>query len=317
MLKIYGSGSKPIKNAQMIITLSSMNANARASSPRTKRQLCRLESASKRLKRSQLASENDLVANALLLLKTSQAPPVQRIALCRDEATLIPVPLTSHTSKENLTSDVSPKKLSFIEPSTFQKPNNPDEFLSVLLAMKGRSLEYTPAENLMASGYFTPITEDYLQGYTKEMVQAVRSDDVATLRRIYKRSCKSLLCGSKFGDSILHLACRRGSANVVEYLIVELGVSPKVVCDLGRTLFHDALWTTQPNTRILSILLKTCPELLFVTDHRGATALSYAPKQHWSSLCRFLAQHIKQYGTFLNPAPMPSSHVVPLDPVAQ
>jgi Ankyrin repeat len=300
-----------------------MNASARISSPLTKRQrspsfISRLESASKRMKRSQLATENDLVANALLLLRTRETPTVHRIDLCRDKtAAVSSCPSTSPMIKGHVATNISPKKLTVIEPSTFRKPNNPDEFLSVLLVMKGRPVEYTPAEKLMASGYFTPITEDYLQGYTKEMVQAVRADDVTTLRRIDKRSSQSLLCGSKFGDSILHLACRRGSVNVLEYLIVELGVSPKVVCDLGRTLFHDALWTAQPNTRILSLLLKTCPELLFVTDHRGATPLSYAPKQHWSSLCRFLAQHIKQYGTFLNTVPTPLTHVVPLDPVAQ
>ena len=197
-----------------------------------------------------------------------------------------------------------------------KKPSNPDEFLQALLSLKGRTVQYQSAASLSAKGLFPKITEEFTRGYTMELVTAVRNDDVATLRRIQAENpTRTLLCGSKFGDSIIHLACRRSCVKVLEYLLCELDLSPQLVCDYGRTPLHDALWNTKLNERILTLLLKKCPDLLFVTDHRGSTPLSYTPHDQWTLVCRFLAQHIKKNGTFLSDPNQSTSavHVVPLD----
>lgn len=199
-----------------------------------------------------------------------------------------------------------------------KKPSNPDEFLLALLSLKGRTVQFQSAASLSAKGYFPKVTEDFTRGYTMDLVAAVRNDDVAALRRIQEENpTRSLLCGSKFGDSIIHLACRRNSVKVLEFLLCDMDLSPQLVCDYGRTPLHDALWNTKLNDRVLTLLLNKCPDLLFVTDHRGSTPLSYAPRDQWTYICRFLAQHIKKNGTFLTDSNRSSNvvHVVPLDDV--
>jgi Ankyrin repeats (3 copies) len=293
---------------------------------------------------------NEMVAKALILLKTSmdseESQMEQWYQRCEDH-TINPAKstdvssssasssnsldelddsthstqMTATTTKSMTSSQIPPTALvqQMLRSKSFKMPSNPDEFVRVLLSFKGRTVQYKSAASLCSDGYFPKITDEYVRCYTMEVVTAVRNDDVAALRRIHKTNPnRTMLCGSKFGDSIVHLACRRNCVNVLEYLLCELNISPQIVCDYGRTPLHDALWTRKPNERILALLLKKSPDLLFVTDHRGSTPLSYAPRDQWTYLCRFIAQHIKKHGTYIT-TPTSSSivvhdvHVVPPD----
>jgi hypothetical protein len=286
---------------------------------------------------------NEMVARALILLKTSidsrESPIGQWFQRCEDNDikpakstdTSTTSSCTNSTSSLNELDDSthSTQSMSTAPPTglvhqmlrskSFKMPTNPDEFVRVLLSLKGRTVQYKSAASLSSEGYFPKTTDEFVRGYTMDVVTAVRNDDVATLRCLHKANPnRAVLCGSKFGDSIVHLACRRNCANVLEYLLCELNISPQLVCDYGRTPLHDALWTRKPNERLLTLLLKKCPDLLFVMDHRGSTPLSYVPRDQWTVLCRFIAQHIKKYGTYVSPISPPSIdgrnvHVVPDD----
>jgi Ankyrin repeats (3 copies) len=286
-------------------------------------------------------SEQDMVAKALMQLRTSidsNEHMAQWFKRC-DEQVLENPACSSDSStssscssrddelndSEHSASPISsintqrevPKHLAqMLRSKIVKKPSNPDEFLQALLSLKGRPVQFQSAASLSAKGFFPKITEDFTRGYSMELVAAVRNDDVATLRRIHEENpTRSLLCGSKFGDSIIHLACRRNCVKVLEFLLCEMDLSPQLVCDYGRTPLHDALWNTKLNERILTLLLNKCPALLFVTDHRGSTPLSYTPRDQWTYICRFLAQHIKKNGTFLSDSNKNTDavHVVPLD----
>jgi len=137
--------------------------------------------------------------------------------------------------------------------------------------------------------------------YTTQMAQAVREDDVPTLQRLLvlnnsnePPSGSLVQCGSTTpsGDSIVHIACRRNAPQVLTYLLQQ-GESVRyagVVC--GRTPLHDACWSTEePNwTGIIDKLLDQCPDLLYVTDRLGATALDYIPVRHHEAACRYLEE---------------------------
>lgn len=163
----------------------------------------------------------------------------------------------------------------------------PDDFLRNLLASHGKAVKYIPASCL--SSFFSKVTDDYVQGYSMDVVKAVRADDVVTLRRL-QREGHTMLCGTKFGDSIVHLACRRSCVKVLDFLLNEVGITCRLACDFGRTPLHDSMWTSKPNWEILTMLLNACPDLLYITDKRGSTPLSYIPKAHWSDICHFLEQ---------------------------
>lgn len=46
--------------------------------------------------------------------------------------------------------------------------------------------------------------------------------------------------------------------------------------------------THTPNFEVVMELLKVSPELLFIVDHRGATPLTYVPREAWGEWCEFL-----------------------------
>jgi Ankyrin repeats (3 copies) len=233
--------------------------------------------------------ENAMVADALLQLKsTTRSPMVQWTKLFdstssdeyssdEDEANMVQALVKASFSKNLRRSLPAVARLTGDEQLV-----NPDVFIKGLL---GKSIKYVPASSLQ--GFFTEVTDDYVIGYTMAVVKAVREDDVHTLRSLRAQG-HSMLCGSKFGDSILHLACRRNCVKVVEFLLTEVGVSPRLVCDYGRTPLHDALWVSQPNETIVKMLLASCPDLLYITDKRGSTPMAYLPKAHWPAMCRLL-----------------------------
>jgi Ankyrin repeats (3 copies) len=230
-----------------------------------------------------------VVANALLQLKsTTRSPMVQWTKLFdnassdeyssdEDEANMVQALVKASFSKELRRTSPAVARLTGDEQLV-----NPDVFIKGLVE---NPVKYVPASSLQ--GFFTEVTDEYVKGYTMAVVKAVREDDVHALRHLRAQG-HTMLCGSKFGDSILHLACRRNCVKVVDFLLNEVRISPRLVCDYGRTPLHDALWVSQPNETIVKILLTACPDLLYVTDKRGSTPMAYLPKVHWRAMCRLL-----------------------------
>lgn len=147
-----------------------------------------------------------------------------------------------------------------------------DAFLRNLLSKRGHPSQTYQYNEL--SSFFQTIQPEAVETYDLTLVQAVRQDDVATLRHMWKDG-RPMQCGNKYGESILHMACRRGSVGVVRFLLFEALVSPKLCCDYGRTPLHDACWISQPNFTIIELLLQSCPDLLHIRDKRNFSPLDY------------------------------------------
>jgi hypothetical protein len=162
---------------------------------------------------------------------------------------------------------------------------NPNDYLKALSSTVSKTIEYQPASTL--SEFFEMRPDDFVKSYNMEVVKAMRKDDVETLRRL-KDSGHSMNCGSKAGDTLLHAVCRRGSSKIVEFLLNECALSPRVACEYGRTPLHDACWTSQPNFHVINLLLDKSPDLLYITDNRGHNPLDFIPKQSWKVWCEFL-----------------------------
>jgi hypothetical protein len=162
----------------------------------------------------------------------------------------------------------------------------PDDYLRSLLAKHGASTKTFSA--LETTNFFLQVTTESVEAYDMQIVKAVRNSDVTTLRQLLQ-SGRSLQCGNKFGESIVHTACRRGSLTVLQFLLQEAAVSCRVICDYGRTPLHDACWTSEePNFQLMDLLLTACPDLLHVTDARGFLPLAYVRQGHWDAWCRYL-----------------------------
>lgn len=100
-------------------------------------------------------------------------------------------------------------------------------------------------------------------------------------------------CSNRFGESLMHLACRRGRTDMVRFLVEELpGCSPSqmlsVKDDCFKTPLHDACWTASPNFELVELILKHAPEQVLMEDCRGNTPFDYVRKEDYALWLRFL-----------------------------
>lgn len=145
----------------------------------------------------------------------------------------------------------------------------------------------TPATKtaLSIEDFFLLPTEEHLSMYSTDVIYAVQDENIEALEKLptsILRSC------NRFGESILHMACRRGLTKVVKFLLSDESQSIRVRDDYGRTPLHDACWNRHPKPEIIDMLLKREPALLLVTDKRGFTPFQYARREHWSFWRQFL-----------------------------
>jgi hypothetical protein len=99
---------------------------------------------------------------------------------------------------------------------------------------------------------------------------------------------------NRFSESIVHMACRRASAEVVQYLIAH-DAEIDIVDDYGRTPLHDACWRPEPRFDIVTLLLDANLDLLRYQDARGFIPLQYVREDHWLQWCAYLFNQIEKY----------------------
>jgi hypothetical protein len=162
---------------------------------------------------------------------------------------------------------------------------NPQRHLESILLSKGsipkvRSFDSIP-------NFFHELKQEEVDAYGLDVLRAVRESDLDTLRQ-YHIQGRPLKCSNRFGESLLHLACRKGLVSVVDFLVNEAKIPLCVKDDMGRTPLADAFWTIEPNSDIVDIILRKCPDLLLVSDKRGHPPLAYARREHWSHWNKYL-----------------------------
>lgn len=146
---------------------------------------------------------------------------------------------------------------------------------------------------LALKNFFLETTDDHVEAYEPEKIQAIRRNDMKTLRRLRNMGCSFQGC-NRFGESLLHLACRRSSLDTIRFLIVECSVSLRVKDDYGRTPLHDVCWRKDPNFDIVDIILDREPDLLIIADKRGHVPLDYVRREHWGHWIHYLAVRMKR-----------------------
>ena len=127
--------------------------------------------------------------------------------------------------------------------------------------------------------YHCKPTELQQASYGIQIVKAVREGNIRMLKTLLDAGLSPSPC-NMYGESLMHLVCRRSSYKVLDALL-EYGCTLQLSDDYGRTPLHDACWTTSPDFEIIKLILGEDRHLLYITDARGATPLSYATKAIW------------------------------------
>lgn len=151
---------------------------------------------------------------------------------------------------------------------------SPDTTVKTLVA----GAKYHSFDSL--ASFFLPPTPEEIAAYDHTVLTAVRTQDYTTLSAFHT-SGRPLKCSNKFGESLLHLACRKGMVQMTKFLVEDCQVPLQICDDFGRTVLHDACWGVEPNFALVDLLLAKCPDLLYVKDRRGSTPLQYVRRPQW------------------------------------
>jgi Ankyrin repeats (3 copies) len=135
--------------------------------------------------------------------------------------------------------------------------------------------------------FFQPPTQEEIDAYDHHALAAIRNQDMATLRQ-YHQQGRPLKCSNKFGESLLHMACRKGMLQVVLFMTQTAHVPLQVCDDYGRSPLHDACWAHTTNFELVDLILTECPDLLYIQDKRGNTPLSYLKQEKWAAWNQYL-----------------------------
>lgn len=157
--------------------------------------------------------------------------------------------------------------------------------------LRGEDIISSASKSVTQDSYYLSYSEDHLQAYTTDKVNAVQCNDVPALRSLLDAG-HLMQASNRFGESLLHTSCRRGFADVVDFFVGEARVCPRVRDDMGRTPMHDACWSSSPpNHDIMKMLICAAPELLLSKDKRGHSPFDYARREYWPNWVAFLNEH--------------------------
>lgn len=146
-------------------------------------------------------------------------------------------------------------------------------------------------------------TIQQVESYDNELVWAVRLSDLDKLHDLFSAG-KCMCACNRFSESIIHMACRRSSVEIVEYLLSH-GGSVDLVDDYGRTPLHDACWRTEPCFEIVALLMDHNIDLIRNADKRGSVPLNYVRQEHWTEWCTFLFNNRDKYWAIRSNSPAP------------
>ena len=160
---------------------------------------------------------------------------------------------------------------------------SPQAYLDVMIHARGYS---TRRYRTLQTGYYSKPTAYQQASYHVNLVKIVRNHDVEAFREILQSGISPNPCNS-FGESLLHMVCRRGDSDLLE-IMLEVGSSVQIADDYGRTPLHDACWAAEPSFKTVELVADRDITLFHMTDSRGAVPMSYVRREHWPQWIEFL-----------------------------
>jgi ankyrin repeat protein len=145
----------------------------------------------------------------------------------------------------------------------------------------------------MESQYRRKPTLKEMEDYDNDILTAIRLSDLNKLKSM-KEDGRTLTACNRYGESIVHMACRRSDFNIVEYVLDNIE-EQCLIDDYGRTPLHDACWRSEPRFDIVTLLLDKNINLLRFQDVRGSNPLNYVREEHWLQWCAYFFHQKDKY----------------------
>ena len=157
-----------------------------------------------------------------------------------------------------------------------------------------KSRGYSPdTHSTLLTAYYNTPSKLQLASYGTYVTDLVRYGRVEELSEALVLGLSPNACNAH-GESIVHTACRLSDLQTLDALI-KAGCSIQVSNDNGRTPFHDACSSAEPNFRLIETLLNIDKHLFFLADKRGHLPLSCVKSDHWSLWLQFLESKKNDY----------------------
>merc|ERR1712157_489774 len=147
--------------------------------------------------------------------------------------------------------------------------------------------------SISLKNFFLPPRPENVNAYNVEVVTAVKRNKIDTLRDMHENG-KCLDASNTFGESLMHMACRRRHNEMVKFFANEAKVPLRVRDDYGRTPMHDACWTCKPNLDLISFIIEKEPSLALISDKRSFLPFQYARLEHQSKLLEYICSSLEK-----------------------
>jgi len=164
------------------------------------------------------------------------------------------------------------------------------EYFDTLLVERGYDIK---TYETLSTGYYNKASAHQVASYGPRMVQIVKSNDIAALRETLDGGLSANPC-NQFGESLLHMICRRGDTDLLT-VFIEAGTVLQVSDDYGRIPLHDACWAAKPAFGVVEQILARDSFMFFMKDRRGAQPLSYVHKDDWAQWRDWFDENIDTY----------------------
>jgi hypothetical protein len=168
----------------------------------------------------------------------------------------------------------------------------PTDHYQALCEKNGMPVQFVPLDESHGT-FFRPNTPDNKAAFKTELVNAVRNQDLEAIQDLHQNRGFSLEGRSPVtGEALLHVCVRRGTPDILRYMLQKAKVYPRVCCDYGRSPLHDACWSNDSKSlELMKMLIQASPNMLRMLDRRGFSPLDYIPRDRWAQCCAFLDKH--------------------------
>lgn len=168
-------------------------------------------------------------------LRVASVPTLS--CLTNGRSTRVPLKKRMKRSESSILTLREPQELSLKKPK--QNGNStmkPEDYFEHIIQKAGASMSAL----IVDPKSFLPIEKQQHSSYPQAAL-AARNEDLPLLKKLHGEG-HNLQCANKFGESIIHIICRRSRDDILEFLVSEVDVSLRLRDDLGRTPLHDAAW---------------------------------------------------------------------------